>query len=174
MDIKFLLVIGIIAGLVCGVWTGCGYQLAGSGRLPHGIKRIFVAEPVNRTSEMRLISIVSNELKSELTRRQVKMADNFKEADGILVSEIVSLTDTTIARRGETTALEKRLEMGMDVKLQNQDGDVLWSGENIRSDGTYAVISGDDIVTENNRQAAIVELSRRLAEDLHHRLTADF
>lgn len=174
MDKKYLAMFGIFLGFMGSIMCGCGYQLAGSGRLPHGIKRLLVVEPLNHTAETRLISNVSNEIKSELTRHQVHVVDILEEADGVLVSEIVSLTDTTIARRGETTALEKRLEMGMDAKLETPKGDVLWMGEKIVANETYAVISGDDSTTRSNRETAILELSKRLAEDLYNRLTSDF
>ena len=152
----------------------CGYQLAGSGRLPKGIRRVFVAEPVNRTSDARLISVFSNELKSELTSRQVQLSNSPNEADGILRSEIVSISDATIATRGETTALEKRLIIRMDVELETQDGQTLWMGKKISADEAYTVINGNDIATDNNRRIAIDELSKRLAEDIYQRLTADF
>jgi outer membrane lipopolysaccharide assembly protein LptE/RlpB len=152
----------------------CGYQLAGSGRLPKGIRRVFVAEPVNRTSDAHLISVLSNDLKSELTNRQVRLSSSPNDADGILTSEIVSISDATIARRGEATALEKRLIIRMDVRLERQDGQALWVGKKISANEAYTVINGDDIATDNNRRIAIDELSKRLAEDIYQRLTADF
>jgi outer membrane lipopolysaccharide assembly protein LptE/RlpB len=160
--------------LTNGILMACGYQLAGSGRLPKGIRRVFVAEPVNRTSDARLISVLSDDLKSELTNRQVRLSNSPNDADGILTSEIVSISDATIARRGETTALEKRLIIHMDVKLESQDGQALWVGKKISADEAYTVINGDDIATDNNRRIAIDELSKRLAEDIYQRLTADF
>ena len=66
-----------------------------------------ISEQSNNTSESSLIASVSNELKSELTRRQIQLVESAQEADGILTSEITSLTDATIARRGSTTALEE-------------------------------------------------------------------
>ena len=47
-------------------------------------------------------------------------------------------------------------------------------GKNISANEPYTVIDGDDIATDNNRQIAIEELSKRLAEDIYNRLTADF
>jgi outer membrane lipopolysaccharide assembly protein LptE/RlpB len=164
----------VILFIVSGIWTGCGYRLSGSGRLPKGIQRLFVAEPVNRTSESYLISIISNSIKSELTSRRVRIVNTPEDADGILVSEIVSISDMTIARRGEIMALEKRLIIRMDLKLEQQDGQTLWMGKNISANEPYTVINGDDIATDGNRQIAINELSKRLAEDIYNRLTADF
>lgn len=164
----------VILFIVIGIWTGCGYRLSGSGRLPKGIQSLFVAEPVNRTSESRLISIISNDIKSELAGRQIQMVDVPNDADGILVSEIVSISDMTIARRGETIALEKRLIIRMDLKLEQKDGQALWMGKNISANEPYTVINGNDIATDGNRQIAINELSKRLAEDIFNRLTADF
>jgi outer membrane lipopolysaccharide assembly protein LptE/RlpB len=96
------------------------------------------------------------------------------DADGILLSEIASISDMTIARRGETMALEKRLIIRMDLKLEQQDGQILWMSKNISANEPYSVINGDDIATDSNRQIAINELSKRLAEEIYNRLTADF
>lgn len=174
MDKKILVWVGMALALIGVILGGCGYRLAGTGTLPDGVVRVFVAEPVNRTAESRLISIISNELKNEMTRRQVRMVDASQDADGVLKSEIVSLSDAIVARRGETMALEKRITLRMDLILEKQDGQVLWRGKNIEADESYAVISGDDIATGSNRQEAIYELSKRLAEDVYNRLTADF
>lgn len=166
--------IGMILVIWAGVFGGCGYQLAGSGELPRGIVTIFVSEPVNQTSESQLISIISNELKSEMTRRQVQIANSPEEADGILESEIIFIADRTIVRRGVTTALEKRIEIRMDLKLQKPDGQTVWQGKGISANETYAVFGGDDLVTNGNRQVAISMLAQRLAEDVYNRLSADF
>ena len=164
----------VILFTASGIWVGCGYRLSGTGRLPKGIQRLFVAEPVNRTSESRLISIISNNIKSELISRQVQLVNTPDDADGLLLSEIVSISDMTIARRGETMALEKRLIIRLDLNLEQQNGQTLWIGKNISANEPYTVINGDDIATDGNRQIAINELSKRLAEDIYNRLTADF
>jgi len=164
-----------IGGLFC-LWAagGCGYQLAGSGQLPKGIVKLFVAEPGNRTSESQLISIISNELKNELTRRRVQLMDLPQGADGILEEEITSLADATITRRGETTALEKRLTIQMDLKLENADGKIVWMAKGVSADETYPIVNGSDMATMSNRKDAIYRLAKRLAEDIYNRLTADF
>jgi outer membrane lipopolysaccharide assembly protein LptE/RlpB len=167
--LKFLAKAGVILIIVSALLTGCGYRFAGSGRLPDGI-----AEPVNRTGEFRLIAILSNELKSEMIRRQVRLADAADAADGVLTSEIVALNDSTIARRGETTALEKRLTVQVTAKLEKADGAVVWIGKGINANETYAEVSGDDMASSSNRQAAVEALCKRLAEDIYNRLSADF
>ncbi|MGD9209573.1 MAG: LPS assembly lipoprotein LptE [Desulfobacteraceae bacterium] len=154
--------------------AGCGYHLVGSGQLPQGIVSVFVSEPINNTSESSLIASVSNELKNELTRRQIQMVETAQAADGILTSEITSLTDATIARRGATTALEKRLQIRMDLRLEKSDGQIVWKGKGITANETYTVINGDDLATNSNRQAALSTLFQRLAEDVYNRLSADF
>lgn len=160
--------------LVCVVFSGCGYRLAGSGTLPEGIARIFMAEPVNHTAEFRLTATLSNEFKSELIRRQVSLADTAEAADGILVTEIVSLNDSTIARRGETTALEKRLTVQVNARLEQGNGRIVWMGKGINANEAYAEVGGDDMATDSNRQAAINDLCKRLAEEIYNRLSADF
>ncbi len=174
IGMKIHMGIGIILWIGAAALTGCGYQLVGSSQLPQGIVSIFVAEPVNRTSEFQLISIVSNELKSELTRRQVQMANSRQTADGILESDIRFLSDATVARRGATTALEKRIMIKLDLKLEKADGQLIWQGKGVGADETYMVINGDDLATTSNRQNAISTLARRLAEDVYNRMSADF
>ncbi len=172
LNLRLKGVAGIIF-LVC-LLTSCGYRLAGSGRLPKNILTVHVSEPTNRTTDSRLITNISNGLKNEFTRRRIKLMDDPQQADGTLSSEIVSLTETTISRRGETTALEKRLILQVNLKLSDSQGETVWMGKGITVNEAYAVVNGDDLSTESNRQAAIDTAAQRLAEDVYNRMTADF
>ncbi len=173
---------GINSQLKCVVWiillacvlTGCGYRLAGSGRLPKNILTVHISEPTNRTTDSRLITNISNGLKNEFTRRRIELVDDPQSADGTLSSEIVSLTEATITRRGETTALEKRIVLSVDLKLSDKQGEIIWMGKGISANETYPVVEGDDLTTDSNKQAAIDAVAQRLAEDVYNRMTADF
>jgi hypothetical protein len=59
------------------------------------------------------------------------------------------------------------------LKLTGPDGRVIWSARGVSANEAYDVMS-DKLATEQNRRDAISVLSKRLAEKVYNRITADF
>jgi outer membrane lipopolysaccharide assembly protein LptE/RlpB len=157
------------------LWAGgCGYQFAGSGTLPEGISRICVLEFGNRTAESQIATLFSNDLKNEFTRRQIDLVNASEEAQATVSGALTALSDETVSRRGQTTALERRLRMFLNASLKSAQGRTLWAANGITADEVYSVVDGDDSATTRNKQQALGLLSKRLAENVYNQMTVDF
>lgn len=158
--------------LAAGVLAAaCGYRFAGTGNLPHGTRTLFVDVLVNRTSETGIENTFTADLRYQFVRN--RMTAERSRADAILSGVIGSLRVETISRKGQNTARERRVTASVTLALKKQDGQVIWSVENVSANEAYEV-TGDDRGTEANKRTAITALSARLAESIYYRLTEDF
>lgn len=164
-----LLLICLIAAL-----SACGYRFAGSGSLPGGIQRLYVPTLENRSADTGIETIVTNALVEEISRNQSQLATTGEAADGTLVGTVTRIATTTVSRSGEQTAAERRVEIQVHLRLEDGDGKEIRRIDQLRADSVYDVIDGDDGATEANRQEALDEAARTLAEKAYQRLTEDF
>jgi len=161
------------AVMVAALIAGCGYQFAGGGAFPYGIQTIAVEVLNNRTSEVGLENTVTDDLIFELTRSgQVKVTEP-ENADAVLKGSIEKLAIRSVSRSGILTSKAERVFMFVDLQLVGADGRVLWRGSGIEEDEAYQV-ADDKLATEASRRRAIQDLSRRLAQKVYNRITADF
>lgn len=158
--------------VLLGMLTGaCGYQFAGSGKLPGGVNNVFVAVLDNRTNETGVENIVTNDLINEFTLRE--QAASKQEANGILTGQVSSISISNIARSGESTITQRRVRMRLRLKLTRPDGKIIWRAKRISGDQTYDV-GEDRAATDRNRRDAIRVLSRRMAQVVYSRMTGEF
>ncbi len=153
------------AVLLCG----CGYHFAGTGVLPGNVRTIGVAIFENRTAETGVEHFFTNDLIYEMTRNGMNVSGT-AGADAVFTGIIESLNIDTVSRKGLITSLERRIRATVSVRLENKNGDLLWSGNGITDEETYGVLS-EKAATEYGKRAAIQTLSRRIAEDIYSRLT---
>lgn len=156
--------------LVCA----CGYRFPGGGEIPGGIKRVSIPLFVNRTNEIGLENIITNDLTNEfIIRRKDALADDDKMADGILKGEIVSVHTRTITQTGAGGSVEREVVVEVDLKLTDNTDQIIWVRRSVAARETYYV-GANNIEAELNRREAIEELSVRLAEKIFNRLTENF
>ena len=154
-------------------FSACGYRFTGSGNLPGGIQTIAIEIFENRTPETGLENIITNDLIFEFSRRGRRVQKYSKEADAVLTGVIESERITTISRRAQQSALARRVEITVNLKLTDSGGGVKWSASRISEFEEYDVAT-DRLTTETNKRQAIETLSKKLAEKVHNRLTDDF
>jgi outer membrane lipopolysaccharide assembly protein LptE/RlpB len=164
-------IIGLFV-VLCGLVAACGYRFGGSGSLPEGIQLISVDILENRTADTGLEVIFSNELIYEFTRRRVYALQR-DAADATLSGLIVSSSVETVSRRGQSTALQQRVKIVVNLQLLDTAGRIIWSAKGISGNETYNV-GANRSQTEKNRSDAILQLSRRLAESIYSRMTDNF
>ena len=150
----------------------CGYRFAGSGKLPGQTKTVFVDVLENRSAETGIENIFTADLRYEFIRNQ--MGANREAAEGVLSGVIKSLWVETVSRRGENTSQERRVAASLDLRLKDRKGKIIWTAENLSVSEAYTVIAADKTAGDSNKRAAIVKLSKRLAENIYYRLTDDF
>ena len=153
--------------------SACGYRFAGSGSFPAGIKSVRISILENRTSETGMENIITNDLIYEVTRDKKVALTSMDKADALLSGVIKSMSIETISRTGTHSSLERRVTVTVDLKLTGPDGRVIWSARGVSANEAYDVMS-DKLATEQNRRDAISVLSKRLAEKVYNRITADF
>lgn len=154
--------------------NACGYHFAGSGSLPGGIKRLYIPTLENRSADTGMETIVTNALVEEVSRNQRQLAATAEAADGTLTGTVTRIATTTVSRSGEQAAAERRVEIQVRLRLEDTDGKEVRRIDQLRADTVYDVIDGDDDATEANRQEALGEAARSLAEKAYQRLTEDF
>lgn len=159
---------------ISAVLAACGYQFAGTGRLPTDVQRVHVAVLENPTAETGIEAILSNALIHEFTRNGHHVAPEPDRADAILSGRIAGLRIDSIARESAQTSQSGRVALSLDLSLVNSEGRRLWFAKGIAANEAYRIVSDNKLATEENRRAAIKSLSKRLAETVYDRLTTAF
>ena len=154
-------------------FSACGYRFTGSGNLPEGIQTVAIEILENRTSETGLENIITNDLIFEFVRKGRNVEKNSEKADGVLTGVIESQRITTISRQAQQSALARRVEIVVNLKLTGSDGEIKWSAPGVSEFEEYDVAT-DKVTTETNKRQAIGSLSKKLAEKVYNRLTDDF
>ncbi len=162
--------------LVCIIFlltVSCGYRFSGGGDLPGAVKSIHVTILENITAETGMENIFTNDLINEFTRSSKAVVTGRGEADAVISGVITSINIQSISHSGSHTSLEKRATALVNIKLMDKNGGMIWQRNGISEDETYDV-NADQLVTEQNKAAALSELSKRLAEKIHIIMTNDF
>ena len=161
--------------VLCLGLIACGYRFVGQGgAFPEDVKQIYVEMLANNTSQTGLENTVTNQIIFEFTRRnKAALASSLDQADALLSGVVTSKTVQTVAPRGKDAAAQRRVTLGLNLKLTRVGGEIIWVGSGINDNEVYAVAS-DKLATEQNEREAIRILTARLAERIYNRLTDNF
>ena len=152
----------------------CGYRFSGSGGYPDNVQKIFIEVFENRTSNIGIERIVTNQLVFEFTRqRQKSLATDPQNADATLKGVIRSVSTRTISRVDTEIASEREVIMSVDLRLVNRGGEVIWAARGISGRQAYDVTESK-IENDRNENEAIEQLSERISERIFSQLTDDF
>ncbi|MBI5591229.1 MAG: hypothetical protein HY881_12180 [Deltaproteobacteria bacterium] len=162
----------LFIGLLSVLW-GCSYRFSGTGSLPSGVTRIYISVIENRTSVAGIEKYITDGLINEFILRRKDVLSGQEEAEGIITGSIVYIQDTTIAHSSQSISSQRRVVLGVDLKLTDQKGKIIWAVKGINANEAYKV-NTDKTLTEQNKETAIQILSKRLAEKIYNRLTDDF
>ncbi|MBS3731572.1 MAG: hypothetical protein KGY42_01585 [Desulfobacterales bacterium] len=162
---------GIVFLAVC--MAACGYRFSGGGRIPGGVNRLTIKTFENRSGEIGIESVITNDIIYEFTRTGKASVTKSKTADAVLTGVIRAARSSTISHVSSHATADRRITVTVDVKLARPSGTVLWSGSDISASEEYTV-ADDKIVTEQNKKSAVAKLSSRLAQRIYYRMTDDF
>ncbi len=165
-------VILLLTGLLPVLW-GCSYRFSGSGSLPSGITRIYISVIENKTSTAGIERYVTDDLINEFILRRKDALSRQEEAEGILTGSIEYIQDMPIAHSSQSVTTQRRVVLGVVMKLSDQKGRIIWTVNGINANQAYNVTT-DTTATNQNKDVAIQTLSKRLAEKIYNRLTDDF
>ncbi|MFH1985689.1 MAG: LptE family protein [Pseudomonadota bacterium] len=156
------------------LFAGCGYQFAGGGKVPGGVRAVSIAVFENRTGQTGLETIFTNDLIYEFTRADSVNVTTPQAADAVLSGVIQRLYITAIAHTGTTTTTEQRAIVTIDLKLTaTSDGAVLWERKGLSGEEAFSVGSTKS-ATNANQRAALEALFKKMAESSYNTMTADF
>lgn len=152
--------------------AGCGYRFSGTGELPEGVTSIGVRTLQNRTAEIGLENVLTNDLSLEMTRSGRVTVTRPEEASAVITGTITSLREGNISRTGISTSRQRRVTLSVEFVMSDREGEVLW--RRVLSDSEEFLVAGDSFSTNANRRIALDEISRRLAEKAYYGMTDRF
>ena len=153
--------------------VSCGYQFEGGGYINNDVVLVAVKMLENKTSEPQADIIFTNALIKEIMEKtDTKIVDE-PRASTVLKGRINAITFATLSRSTTESVIERRITASVDIKLINQDGQIIWAVKNFTSDEEYKV-SEDKITDESNKRAAVEKISIRIAEKLVSKMLNNF
>lgn len=156
--------------------SACGYRFPGGGLLPGGVEEVAVGVFYNRSGEVGVEGIISNDIIDILNEfgRTGKGANLGSEtAQATLSGTVLSVTTNSISRESVHTVAERRVTVAISLELVDSDGAVIWQVSQLSENEEYEV-EADKAATEMNKREAISKLSERLAEKAYYKMTDDF
>ena len=162
--------------LILLVLSSCGYRFPGGGSLPGGVNQVVVGVFNNRTGEVGVEGIISNDIVdilNEFGRIDKDSARRGETSDATLSGTVLSVTENSISRESVHTVAERRVTVTISMELADSEGTVIWSRSGVSENEEYEV-STDKATTEMNKREAISKLSKRLAEKVYYKMTDDF
>ena len=159
--------------LAATLMAGCGYRFAGGGSLPENVRRVSVAILENRTAETGLENTLTNDFIYELSRGGQAEVTGADRSQARVSGTIRSVSTTTATHSDSDTSQERRVTVVVDLEMTRSDGQTIWQRQGIAANETYDV-GADKTATEQNLQAALKTLSKRLAERLYTSMTDRF
>ncbi|WP_305043908.1 LptE family protein [Geoalkalibacter sp.] len=164
----------LVLGLVL-LMSGCGYHPLGrGGSLPEGVESVHIALFTNRSLEPFLEDHLTRDVIEEFSRREgLRVVEDPTAADARLEGEILAFRAEALSYDPNDRIGQFRATLTIAAVLRRSDsGLVLWKGQ--LSWAEKYPIATDKSVQEDNEQAAIRVISRRLAENLYFRLHDHF
>lgn len=160
--------------LLAAVWA-CGYSLKGTvNNLPRDVRRLAILPLENSSTKVGLGTMLTDELRYQFTLSKVLKLTGPDVADAALLGRIRSVRTEGSTIRGATGTASRRLVIVVAATLKRtRDGEILWRDTNIVGRKTFAV-SGDQLTTERNEEAAMAELAKDLAAMIHDRIFENF
>lgn len=160
---------------LCAMLAGCGYHRMGgigTSEAP-GAGKTHVQIFTNRSYRAGLETTVTQKVIDEVGRHSGGNAVAEADAQLILSGVVMSYTVAPVAYNAADIIAEYRATLKVLATLsERQTGKVLWKGEVAESQNYPA--NNKIALQQNNEAAAIDEISRRLAEQLHERMQDGF
>lgn len=175
---RIIIIIAVSAALLI---AGCGYRLTGSMEAHSLITGKTIAIPMWRSKIFRpyLESVLTGSLVDEFALRSGGMVVAEESADLVLTGAIISYTTVAASYTQADQVREYRATMTVDSTLtERRSQKVLWKGS-ISSSQDYPasidVTAPNRIaLQQNSEEAALREISRKLAQQLYQRVTENF
>lgn len=163
----------LIALLV--VISACGYSFRGSkNNLPSDVKTVAIPTFANRTTELRIDSVMTDDVIYQFTRSGLLKVVSVDKADAVLKGTITSIYVSDVALTRAETSRQRRVIVTISAQLVRvRDKKVLWKARTLSEFRSYNV-TNNPVSDEAAKQAAMAEAAEELAQTLHDRVFENF
>jgi outer membrane lipopolysaccharide assembly protein LptE/RlpB len=153
---------------------GCGYQMVGKKtHVPPGLNSVAIPTFKNQTFEPGIeIPFTQAFLREFIQDRRVNVV-NRAEADSVLEGIIKYFSFYSVSYDSSGFVLEYQTNVVLDLTLKDRAGKVLWEEKGF-SENRWFRASSSVLTNEANKQAAIQETGRFVAERLRSRFFYNF
>jgi len=161
--------------ILCAVsLVGCGYQMVGrETHVPPGLTSIAIPTFENKTFEPGIeIPFTQALLREFIQDRRVKVVDR-AQADSILEGVVRSFYAYGVSFDSAGLVVEYQTSVVLDLTLKDRTGKVLWEEKGFSESRWYRAAS-QGLTSEANKQAAIQETGRFVAQRLRSRFFYNF
>lgn len=164
MSAKIKTIICII-GIICGCGSGCGYRIG--SLLPQDIKTVAVPVFVNSTAEPELETITTNGVIQEIIYDGTLKIEEEKNADTLLLGEIIDYRREPLRFSKEEVTREYRLLIAVKVTfIDLKRNETMWENPRIEGYTTFFVTTS---LPESERRAlpdAVKDLAHHIVEKI--------
>ncbi len=165
---RFLVILSITLLL------GCGYRMVGKEtHVPPGLDSIAIPTFINKTYEPGIeITLTQSFLREFIQDRRVKIVDR-GVADSYLEGVVKSFIVASVSYN-RSGFVDQYLAMAtVDVTMKKRTGEILWKESNLAEKQWYQA-SSLVLVNEANKNIAIQQIGRVLAERIRNRIFYNF
>ena len=157
-----------LAILLALAMTACGYGFRHQqSNLPPEIKTIAIPMFENKTNEVRLEALVTEQVRYQFSQSQILRLVSEDQADVILRGQIISVSSGDVSLTESTRSQVRRVSVGISVKLVRKDNnEILYDGR-ARQWRTYTVSANDVTSTQTARNEALRLVVRDAAQIIH-------
>ncbi len=165
----------LLAGLSLLAVAACGYKLGAPSPEP-GLVTGSIAVPMfkNHSQEPRLENLFTEAFRDRIQALPSVSLSPSKGAEALLKGRILSVESYTVAVNEDFFAMQYRMRVVMALSLvRSANGEVLWRDDRLQEEVSFYA-SSDALLFKDNREEALVELSRRMSERAVDRLLLGF
>jgi outer membrane lipopolysaccharide assembly protein LptE/RlpB len=138
------------------------------------VRSLYVELFRNESYEPFLENALTNEVVGRFSRHgRLEIVEQPAQAEGIIGGRIVGYSNSALSYNRDDQIAEYRSKMTVEAVLRRVgNGEVLWKGTVVWQED-YPV-SSDKVVQDDREQAAIQEISQRLADELFSHMMDNF
>jgi outer membrane lipopolysaccharide assembly protein LptE/RlpB len=173
--VKRLLIAGCLMLALALALGGCGYNFRGkTNNLPSDVRTIAIPVFKNNTGETRIESTFTDQVIFQFTRSQILRVTSEGNADAVLRGTVTRADVEDVAYTTSDTSQKRRITIAIKATLtRTRDGKVLWQRNELKQQRTFTVGSSPQ-TTEANKQIAVTELAKSMAQTLHDSVFENF
>lgn len=148
--------------------SACGYGFRHQrSNLPPEIKTIAIPMFENKTNELRLEGLVTEQVRFQFSNSQILKLVPVAEADVILKGTVNSVSTDDVALTSQSRSEFRRISISISARLVRSDtGEVLYQG-GASQWRSYTINAGENLASEAARRDALRLVARDAAQIIH-------